>query len=294
MDFPRLTIVTTNLNYGRFLGDAIKSVLDQGYPNLEYFVFDAGSTDGSVDVIRNYEGRLSGWRSQRDSGPSAALNLGLRKATGEWFYYLNSDDMLLPGALVAFAEVVRVAGPRLWLSGGRHEVDADGRLLKRRIPWRDQAHLFAIARMWHAAEGTFLHIPSLRRHGLEFNEAYKNIFDTVLYTLLDRLEPPLYVDAYFGAMRLHGANKSGPGNSGAVGEEAARHGVACGSQPLAAKLAERLGRTRFAHASERFMARAYRLGVMGRRPPREAAVPEEAGGFRILPMRDALAVPPPP
>jgi hypothetical protein len=290
MDWPRLTIVTTNFNYGRFVGAAIESVLGQDYPNLEYFVFDAASTDGSADVIRGFEGRLSGWHSRPDSGPSSALNLGLRRASGEWFYYLNSDDVLLPGALRRFALAAAASGPRLWISGGRHEIDAAGALLRRRLPWRDEVHLFALARMWHPAEGTFLHVPSLRSLGLEFDETYKNIFDSVLYTQLDRREPPLYVDAYFGCMRLHGANKSGLGNSGAMTAEAVRHGAALGGDPALARAASRLSRTRFARAGESLLAAAFRAGLAGRRPRLEAAVPE-GGGFTVVPIREALARP---
>jgi glycosyltransferase involved in cell wall biosynthesis len=291
MNWPRLTIVTTNYNYGRFLAAAIESVITQDYPNLEYFVFDAGSTDDSPSIVARYADHLAGWHSQRDAGPAAALNLGLRRATGEWFYYLNSDDFLLPGALRRFGEVVRAAGPRLWLSGGRHEVDGEGRFLRRRLPWREETHLFALARMWHAAEGTFLHLPALRRSGFAFDESYHNIFDTVLYTLLDRHEPPLYVDAFFGAMRLHGANKSLPGNRAAVAAEAARHAQVCGRPGPLLRVAERLGRTRFARETERLLAGAYFAGLLGRRPPREAAIPDDRGGFTVLPLRGALRRP---
>ena len=216
MNWPLLTVVTTNRNYGRFLAAAIESVLAQDYPNLEYMVLDAGSTDDWVAVIQRYAARLAYWHSVPDNGPVFGLNFGLRRARGEWFHYLNSDDFLLPGALRRFAAVAQAGGPRLWISGGRHEVDAAGRFQRAVIPWRSDTHLFPLRRMWHAAEGTFLHLPSLRRHALEFDETYQNIFDTVLYTKLERLAPPLYADAFFGSMRLHGANLSGPANSASV------------------------------------------------------------------------------
>ena len=291
MDCPRLTVVTTNLNYGRYLAAAIESVLAQNYPNIEYFVFDAGSSDDSPAIIARYAGRLAGWHSRRDSGPAEALNLGLRRATGEWFYYLNSDDRLLPGALHRFAAAAAVAGPRLWISGGRHEIDAEGQFLRGRLPWREDIHLFATARMWHAAEGTFLNIPSLREQGLGFDESYQSIFDTVLYTQLDRRTPPLYVDTCFGAMRLHDRNKSGQSNRAVNAAESARHALACGAPPWSVRVTERLSYTRFARATERLIARAYLAGLVGRRPAREAAVPDGKGGFTILPMRTALRRP---
>lgn len=288
---PRITVVTTNRNYGRYLPQAITSVLNQGYPNLEYMVLDAGSTDDSVEVIQRYADRLAYWHSCLDGGPASALNTGLQRATGEWFYYLNSDDYLLPGALKTFAAIVAAAGSRLWISGGRQEVDAQGSLLRTRVPWREDTHLFAVRQMWHAAEGTFLHLPSLRRLGLTFNEAYQNIFDTVLYTRLDRLEPPLYVDTLFAAMRLHGANMSGTTNAAAVARDAAAHAKECPPPTIFQRAASRASRTRFRGASERFLRVLFHAGVAGRRPRLSAALPDGHESFAEVPLRDALRLP---
>src|SRR5438309_6203079 len=102
--WPRITIVTPSYNQGRFLEETIRSVLLQGYPNLEYMVIDAASTDESVEIIRKYERWLAYWVSEKDRGQTHAINKGLAKATGEIFSYLNSDDLLAPGALAAVAE----------------------------------------------------------------------------------------------------------------------------------------------------------------------------------------------
>jgi len=294
MNWPRLTIVTTNRNYGRYLGAAIDSVLTQDYPNLEYLVLDAASTDDSAAVIQRYAPRLAYWHSKADGGPAAGLNAGLRRATGEWFHYLNSDDFLLPGALRRFAAVAAAAGPRLWISGGRHEVDASGNFQRTVLPWRAETHLFPLGRMWHPAEGTFLHLPSLRRLALEFDEAYQNIFDTVLYTKLDRLAPPLYADAYFGAMRLHGANLSGPANSASVARDAARFGRECGRETLGQRLAARLFTSRLVRPTEKILAAGFRRGILGRSPPREAARPRPDGSYEVMPILRALRLPPSP
>jgi GT2 family glycosyltransferase len=96
---PRISIVTPSYQQGRFIERTIYSVLSQGYPDLEYIVQDGGSDDGTVEVLRRYESRLTNWASEPDGGQADALNRGFAGTTGEIMAYLNSDDLLLPGAL---------------------------------------------------------------------------------------------------------------------------------------------------------------------------------------------------
>lgn len=95
----RISIVTTNLNGAVYLEQAIRSVLDQEYPNLEYIIIDGGSTDGSQRIIERYERRLAYWESEKDKGFAHAYNKGFARATGEILAYLNSDDLYCPWAL---------------------------------------------------------------------------------------------------------------------------------------------------------------------------------------------------
>jgi glycosyltransferase involved in cell wall biosynthesis len=125
---PTLSIITPSLNQGRYIERTIRSVLDQGYEDLEYLVVDGGSDDGTLDVIRRYEGRIARWISEPDRGQTDAINKGLRMATGDIVAYINSDDYYLPGA---FEQVVRAFERRpesRWVVGAcrfEHDDGAD-------------------------------------------------------------------------------------------------------------------------------------------------------------------------
>jgi glycosyltransferase involved in cell wall biosynthesis len=100
-DLPTLSIVTPSFNQGAFIEQTLRSVLLQGYPDIEYLVIDGGSTDQSVEIIRKYERWLTFWTSEPDRGQSHAINKGLQRCTGQVFNWLNSDDWFAAGAFAA-------------------------------------------------------------------------------------------------------------------------------------------------------------------------------------------------
>jgi glycosyltransferase involved in cell wall biosynthesis len=99
-EWPRITVITPSYNQARFIEETLRSVLLQGYPNLQYLVFDGGSTDGSVDIIKSYSSWIDYWISEPDSGQSAAINRGLKMGSGQLATWLNSDDLLCKNAMI--------------------------------------------------------------------------------------------------------------------------------------------------------------------------------------------------
>ena len=129
--WPQVTVVTPSYNQGEFVEETIRSVLLQGYPDLEYMIVDGGSTDGTVAVVRKYERWLAHWVSEPDRGQSDAINKGWSLAKGDILAYLNSDDTYMPGAVQTAAAFLGQHPDVGMVHGGCNIIDEHSRLKQR-------------------------------------------------------------------------------------------------------------------------------------------------------------------
>ncbi len=205
--WPRISVVMPSYNQRRFLEAAIRSVLLQGYPDVEFILMDGGSSDGSVEIIRRYEPWLAHWVSEWDAGQSCAINKGIRRATGSVLFWLNSDDLVFPNAFgMAAGAFTHPSRPRL-VVGEAAEVDDSGRiteLWEHRFPsYEDFAlHLCTIRQV-----STFFDRTLFDEYGL-LNESLHYAMDRELLLRFTKANPPLLVPQLFAAYRAHGSAKT--------------------------------------------------------------------------------------
>jgi glycosyltransferase involved in cell wall biosynthesis len=127
---PLVSIVTPSYNQGHYIEETIQSVLNQDYANLEYMVVDGGSSDNTVDILKQYEGCLA-WISEKDRGQADAINKGFRMAKGEILAWLNSDDTYVPGAIRKAVQYFEAHPEVGLLYGEGYHIDEDGDVIER-------------------------------------------------------------------------------------------------------------------------------------------------------------------
>ena len=164
---PRISVVTPSYNQAEFLEASLRSVIDQGFPDLEYVVIDGGSTDGSIDIIRRHEADLLYWVSEPDCGHAHALNKGFGRTTGDIMCWINSSDMYYPWTFSTVAEIFSQLPEVEWIMGVPSQFDRDGQprlvgsvhginvydILAGDYRWIQQESVFWRRSLWERAGG---------------------------------------------------------------------------------------------------------------------------------------------
>ena len=198
----KISVVTISFNQAKFLSQCMDSVLSQDYKNIEYIVVDPGSTDGSREIIESYGDRVVRV-FEKDKGPADGLNIGFSKATGDIFYFINSDDFVLENA---FSSVVSMfsGNPDLdVLLGAGIEVDAEGRKIKSYYPSRVSPEAYVNGAVTLFQQGMFFRSRAFQQ-AAGFNVLNKTSWDGEL--LLSFLLKKLCLKrtmAHFGAFRIY-------------------------------------------------------------------------------------------
>jgi glycosyltransferase involved in cell wall biosynthesis len=173
---PRVSIVTISYNQAHFLERAIRSVVEQNYPDIEYIVVDPGSTDGSREIIERYRPRISKTIFEPDAGPAQGLNKGFAAASGEIFGYINSDDAYLPGAITKAVSAFQERPKTHVIYGHSYIVDQDGNVIRRSrsVPFSLRGYAYGAVVVMQ--QSTFFRRPAFEKVG-GFNESNRTSWD---------------------------------------------------------------------------------------------------------------------
>lgn len=205
--WPKISIVTPSYNQGQFLEETIRSVLLQGYPNLEYIIMDGGSTDNSVEIIKKYEPWLTSWVSEKDNGQADAIHRGFEKATGEIIGWLNSDDYLLPRALKAVgAEFAHDLDLEFVIGAGICVLEC-GKLNSKiyAIP-QDFISLMCVGQLFMQMSSFWR--ASIYREVGGLDTSLHFAFDYDLFLRLAHKRTPKYIEKQISAFRVHSMSKT--------------------------------------------------------------------------------------
>lgn len=207
MGIPKISIITPSFNQARFLERTIRSVLDQGYPNLEYIIIDGGSTDGSVDIIKKNAKHLAYWISEPDHGQAQAINKGLKIATGEWIGWQNSDDVYYPGSFFDLARAA-TAHPRADLIiGNMMLIDGQDRAIRDVRFVRPTYRALLAEGMVLANQAAFWRRAIHDDVGF-LNEEFACGFDYEWFLRLTQRHKAHHVNKIWGGLRRHGETKT--------------------------------------------------------------------------------------
>lgn len=209
---PSISVVMPSYNQQQFVRPAMDSVLSQNYPALELIVVDGASTDGTVDILKEYSGRIR-YLSEPDRGQCAALNKGFHLATGEIIGWLNADDLYERGALRAVGEFFAAHPGTQWAFGYCSIINEENKEIRK---WVTRYKNFRLARYRYrtlltenyiSQMGVFVRRTSLLDAG-GVNPAWHYAMDYDLWLRLGKQYEPGFIAAPLGKFRMYSTTKS--------------------------------------------------------------------------------------
>ena len=206
--WPKISVVTPSYNQAQFIEETIRSVLLQGYPNLEFIIIDGSSTDNTLEIIKKYEPWITYWVSEPDRGQSHAINKGIVKATGAILFWLNSDDLVLPGAFERVAKNFMDNPETKMVIGQVKVIDAQANEISELISdfttWED-----LVTSPYNKVRqvSTFFARSLFDECGL-INEGIEIAMDIELFSRLTRNHKPTVISDFVSTFRVQGQSKS--------------------------------------------------------------------------------------
>jgi|APSaa5957512535_1039671.scaffolds.fasta_scaffold07034_5 glycosyltransferase involved in cell wall biosynthesis len=208
--WPKISVVMPSFNHEKYIERSILSVINQGYPNLEFIIVDGKSTDKTSFIVEKYMSYISIFRSEEDKGQSDALNHGFSMATGEIFAWLNSDDVYLPGALFSAAQAFRDNDSAKVVYGDWWSIDSDDNVISLNYAFDFSINHF-IFEGFHLNSQAMFWQKSVHRNFGDFDiNLHKTMdYDMILRFGINEGEKNFYrVPVVFACFRRHKEQKS--------------------------------------------------------------------------------------
>ncbi|HEX7557142.1 MAG TPA: glycosyltransferase family 2 protein, partial [Leptolinea sp.] len=203
---PKVTIVTPSYNQAAFLEETICSVLNQDYPNLEYFVVDGGSTDGSQKIIKKYADRLDWWVSERDLGQAEAINKGISRSSGEIIAWLNSDDLYHAGAIKSAVQALQDHPEASMVFSNVLSIDANGEPFNL-MTYGNWGLVDLMCFNIIGQAGVFMRRSDVQKAGM-LDLSYRFMLDHHLWLRIAQQGKPVYIPETWASARMHAQAKN--------------------------------------------------------------------------------------
>lgn len=204
LGWPRIALVTPVFNSAKYIEATIRSVLMQEYPNLDYFIVDGGSTDGTVEIIRKYASQISGWLSEPDNGMYDAVNKGFARTNGEIMGWISATDVLRDGGLAIVGSVFRDLPEVEWITGRPTVMSEQGMTVEihELQRWSRYRYLAGMEKFIQQ-ESTFWRRSLWERAGGYVDASRRYMSDFELWARFFRHARLYSVDGLIGAYRWH-------------------------------------------------------------------------------------------